>query len=129
LVTTFEVRLGIAEEEEEEEEDDSSDDEEEIYTGRSTKRRRKTTTRMSSGIAAAAAGAEAIAPAMFKSTVGITQTLLTREEKNDKRHREILAVEERKLHIEEAKTEISRAGVAAVNCRQQPCFRHPRTCW
>jgi hypothetical protein len=77
-VTTFEVRLGIVEEEEEEEEeeekeDDSSDDEEEIDTGRSTKRSRKTTTRMSSGIAAA--GAEAIAAAMFKSTVEITQTL------------------------------------------------------
>ncbi len=116
-MTIFEVRLGIAEEEEEEEEekeDDSSDDEEEIYTGRSTKRRRKTTTRMSSGIAAAAAGAEAIAPAMFKSTVEITQTLLACEDKNDKRHRDLLAVEERKLHIEEAKTEISRAGVAGV---------------
>jgi hypothetical protein len=112
-VTTFEVRLGIAEEEEEEEkEDDSSDDEEESYTGPSTKRRRKTTTRMSSGIAAA--GAEAIAPAMFKSTVEITQTLLACEDKKDKRHRDLLGVEERKLHIEEAKTEISRAGVAGL---------------
>jgi hypothetical protein len=72
-VTTFEDRLGLAEEEEEEKEDDSLGDEEEIYTGRSTKRSRKTTTRMLSGIAAA--GAEAIAPAMFKSTVEITQTL------------------------------------------------------
>jgi hypothetical protein len=133
LVTIFEVRLGIAEEEEEEEEekeDDSSDDEEEIYTGRSTKRRRKTTTRMSSGIAAAAAGAEAIAPAMFKSTVEITQTLLACEDKNDKRHRDLLAVEERKLHIEEAKTEISQSWSGRPHhCRQQPCFRHPRTCW
>jgi len=119
-VTTFEVRLGIAEEEEEKE-DDSSDDEEEIYTGRSTKRRRKTTTRMSSGIAA---------PAMFKSTVEITQTLLACEDKNDKRHRDLLAVEERRLHIEEAKTEISQSWSGRPHhCRQQPCFRHPRTCW
>ncbi len=81
-MTTFEVRLGIAEKEEEEEKEaDSSDDEEEIYTWRSTKRRRKTTTRMSSRIAAAAAGSEAIAPAMFKSTVEITQTLLACEDK------------------------------------------------
>ncbi len=85
---------------------------------------------MSSGIAAAAAGAEAIAPAMFKSTVEITQTLLACEDKNDKRHRDLLAVEERKLHIEEAKTEISQSWSGRPHhCRQQPCFRHPRTCW
>jgi 23S rRNA G2445 N2-methylase RlmL len=69
---------------------------------------------MSSGIAATAAGAEAIAPAMSKSTVELKQTLLACDDKKDKRQRDLLGVEERKLHIEEAKTEISRAGVAGL---------------
>jgi hypothetical protein len=56
----------------------------------------------------------AIAPSMFKSTVEIMQTLLACEDKKDRRHRDLLGVEERKLHIEEAKTEISRAGVAGL---------------
>jgi hypothetical protein len=58
--------------------------------------------------------AAAIAPSMFKSTVEIMQTLLACEDKKDRRHRDLLGVEERKLHIEEAKTEISRAGVAGL---------------
>ncbi|KAH8957516.1 hypothetical protein BDL97_07G096000, partial [Sphagnum fallax] len=62
----------------------------------------------------AAAGGEVIAPAMFKSTVEITQRLLACEDKKDKRHRDLLGVEELKLHIEEVETEISRAGVAGL---------------
>ncbi|CAK9878901.1 unnamed protein product [Sphagnum jensenii] len=86
--------------------DDSSEEEEAAAAGA---KRRKTT--MSGG---GGGGAEAIAPAMFKSTVEITQTLLACEDKKDRRHRDLLGVEERKLHIEEAKTEISRAGVAGL---------------
>jgi hypothetical protein len=58
--------------------------------------------------------AAAIGPSMFKSTVEIMQTLLACEDKKDKRHKDLLGVEEHKLHIEEAKTEISRAGVAGL---------------
>eukprot|EP01018_Ginkgo_biloba_P006832 Gb_09025 [translate_table: standard] len=55
-----------------------------------------------------------LAPAMSKSTVELTQTLMACEEKKDKRHRDLLGVEERKLHIEETKTEISRQGIAGL---------------
>eukprot|EP01018_Ginkgo_biloba_P029947 Gb_33551 [translate_table: standard] len=55
-----------------------------------------------------------LAPAMSKSASELTQTLLACEEKKDKRHRDLLGVEERKLHIEETKTEISRQGIAGL---------------
>ncbi|KAH9304535.1 hypothetical protein KI387_008939, partial [Taxus chinensis] len=49
-----------------------------------------------------------LAPAMAESTVQLTQTLMACEQKKDKRHMDILGVEEKKLRIEEMKTEISR---------------------
>jgi len=55
-----------------------------------------------------------LAPAMSKCTEELTQTLMACEEKKDKRHRDILGVEERKLHIEEVKTEISKQGIAGL---------------
>eukprot|EP01018_Ginkgo_biloba_P003040 Gb_26706 [translate_table: standard] len=58
--------------------------------------------------------AHSLAPAMSKSTLELTQTLLACEEKKEKRHRDLLGVEERKLHIEETKTEICRQGMAGL---------------
>lgn len=51
---------------------------------------------------------------MFKSTVELSKTLLECEDKRDRRHRDLIGFEERKLHIEETKTEISRVGVAGL---------------
>lgn len=57
--------------------------------------------------------------AIAKSTSELAQTLLVCEDKKDRRHRELLGVEERKLHIENTKAELSREGmtglIAAVN--------------
>lgn len=55
-----------------------------------------------------------LGPAMAKSTSQLTQTLLACEEKKDKRHRDLLGVEERKLHIENTKVEISREGITGL---------------
>ncbi|XP_057860574.1 trihelix transcription factor ASR3 [Cryptomeria japonica] len=55
-----------------------------------------------------------LAPAMSESTIRITQTLMACEEKKDKRHMDILDVEEKKIRIEEAKTEISKQGIAGL---------------
>lgn len=55
-----------------------------------------------------------LAPAMSKCTKDLTQTLMKCEEKKDKRHMDILGVEERKLNIEQTKTEISRQGIAGL---------------
>eukprot|EP00249_Psilotum_nudum_P030416 c43015_g1_i1 orf=676-1545(+) len=57
---------------------------------------------------------QGIGPAFAKSTSELTQTLLACEDKKDKRHRDLLGVEERKLHIEERKTEISKQGMAGL---------------
>eukprot|EP00246_Nothoceros_aenigmaticus_P017756 TRINITY_DN889_c0_g1_i2.p1 TRINITY_DN889_c0_g1~~TRINITY_DN889_c0_g1_i2.p1 ORF type:complete len:295 (+),score=52.14 TRINITY_DN889_c0_g1_i2:126-1010(+) len=54
---------------------------------------------------------DGIGPALSKSTSELSQTLLACEEMKEKRHKDLLAVEERKVHIEEAKTEISRQGI------------------
>ncbi|EFJ37725.1 hypothetical protein SELMODRAFT_73941 [Selaginella moellendorffii] len=62
---------------------------------------------------------QGLAPTVSKSAYELSQTLLACEEKKDKRHRDLLGLEERKLGLEEAKTEISRQGmeglIAAVN--------------
>lgn len=55
-----------------------------------------------------------IGSAVAKSTSELTQILLACEEKKDQRHRDLLGVEERKLHIEKTKTEISRDGIAGL---------------
>ena len=58
--------------------------------------------------------AHGLAPAMAESTIQITQTLMACEEKKDKRHMDILGVEEKKLRIEEAKTEMSKQGITGL---------------
>lgn len=55
-----------------------------------------------------------LAPAMSKCTKDLAQILMKCEEKKDKRHLDILGVEERKLNMEQMKTEISKQGIAGL---------------
>lgn len=55
-----------------------------------------------------------LAPAMSKCTEELAQTLMACEEKKDKRHKDILVVEQKKLNIEESKLQISRDGIEGL---------------
>ncbi|KAI5070815.1 hypothetical protein GOP47_0015158 [Adiantum capillus-veneris] len=52
--------------------------------------------------------------AVVTSTAELTQALLACEERKDRRHRDLLSVEEKKLMLENTKTQISRDGIAGL---------------
>ncbi|EFJ31936.1 hypothetical protein SELMODRAFT_402580 [Selaginella moellendorffii] len=57
---------------------------------------------------------EGLAPAVARSASDLSHTLMQCEEKKDRRHKDLLSVEERKLMLEETKTEISRQGIEGL---------------
>ncbi|RWR81924.1 trihelix transcription factor ASR3-like protein isoform X2 [Cinnamomum micranthum f. kanehirae] len=84
------------------------------HSNSSAKRRRKR------GEGSSSTGADhELSSAISKSASILSEALLACEEKEERRHRELINVEERKLKIEESKTDISRQAIngltAAVN--------------
>lgn len=51
---------------------------------------------------------------VVRGATELARTLLACEEKRDKRHQNVLELEERKLQIEETRTEINRQGLATL---------------
>lgn len=92
----------------------SSDSDGSEHSNSSAKRRRKRGEGSSS-----TGAAHELSSAISKSASILSEALLACEEKEERRHRELINVEERKLKIEESKTDISRQGIngltAAVN--------------
>ncbi|KAJ7555501.1 hypothetical protein O6H91_05G041800 [Diphasiastrum complanatum] len=57
---------------------------------------------------------DGLVSAVSRSTSDLSQTLLACEEKRDKRHKDLLGVEERKLILEQSRAEVDRQGIEAL---------------
>ncbi|XP_051125698.1 uncharacterized protein LOC127247751 [Andrographis paniculata] len=79
----------------------------EYYTDSPAKRRRR---RGSDGEGTSGGGDE-VGSAISRSATIIAEAIQSCEEREEKRHRDLLALQQRRLHIEESKTEINRQGI------------------
>ncbi|ERN17034.1 hypothetical protein AMTRI_Chr09g13490 [Amborella trichopoda] len=55
-----------------------------------------------------------LGPSVVRSASMLAQTMLTCEEKREKRHRDIIEIEEKKLQMEERRTEMNRQGFSGL---------------
>ncbi|KAF5176500.1 Myb/SANT-like DNA-binding domain protein [Thalictrum thalictroides] len=58
--------------------------------------------------------AKSVGSSILKSASVLAQTLMNCEEKKEKRHKDIIELEQRRLHIEEARNEVNRQGIAGL---------------
>ncbi|GKV44268.1 hypothetical protein SLEP1_g51464 [Rubroshorea leprosula] len=92
---------------------DSSDSDTREYSDSPAKRRRKGGSGEGTSTAAtpAASTTDEVGTAISKSASIIAEALLAGQEREERRHRDLLSLHERRLKIEESKTEISREGI------------------
>ncbi|KAL0011908.1 hypothetical protein SO802_007016 [Lithocarpus litseifolius] len=92
---------------------DSSDSDTSEHSDSPAKRRRKggESGEGTSGTANASSSSHEVGTAISKSAFIIAEALQASEEREERRHRELLSLHERRLKIEESKTEISRQGI------------------
>ncbi|KAM4101394.1 hypothetical protein ACJW30_05G140400 [Castanea mollissima] len=92
---------------------DSLDSDTSEHSDSPAKRRRKggESGEGTSGTANASSSSHEVGTAISKSASIIAEALQASEEREERRHRELLSLQERRLEIEESKTEINRQGI------------------
>lgn len=93
---------------------DSSDSDTSEHSDSPAKRRRKggeSHGEGTSGTANASSNSHEVGTAISKSASIIAEALQASEEREERRHRELLSLHERRLKMEESKTEISKQGI------------------